>query len=48
MKEDIVTVLVGLAILIGLFFYVNSRYSNCEAKGGAYVQGQCLKVEVIK
>jgi hypothetical protein len=24
------------------------RHIDCTNKGGAYIQGQCLKVEVIK
>lgn len=48
MREGIGTLLVCLAIIAGLFWYINHVNEKCNAKGGAYVQGQCLKIEVIK
>jgi len=35
-------------VLILALSFAYSRFEKCEAKGGAYIQGQCLKVEVLK
>lgn len=48
--DGLVGFLIGalLTALALTFFMMLDNKSKCEAKGGAYVSSQCLKVEVIK
>ena len=43
--------IVGLiltVILVGLMMLVHAQRADCQDKGGALLQGQCVRVEVIE
>lgn len=50
MKDFFAGVVVALCLaVIGFLIYdVYTARKACEAKGGAYINAQCLKIEVIK
>jgi len=35
-------------ILISLFAYTIKNHNKCHALGGAYINGQCIDIKVIK
>lgn len=47
-KHEKIALVLVTAVLISTLWYTYARYNDCMEKGGAYVQSQCIKVEVIK
>lgn len=36
------------ALFVGAYFYGQNRTATCHAKGGAWIEGQCLDVRTIE
>jgi uncharacterized sodium:solute symporter family permease YidK len=48
MKKEAVGLALLIVLCVSLISWAAMRHIDCTNKGGAYIQGQCLKVEVIK
>lgn len=47
MKEIIYTAALA-AICAALIVFIFIKRSECHDKGGAYIQGQCIEVRILK
>jgi hypothetical protein len=50
-KEECIFIILSISIIVFTLWLIGRAAKNikdCEDKGGSLVQGQCLKVEVLK